>query len=136
MNQKYDRDFIDKLFEQTHTIAVVGLSDNPERTSYQVSQAMQNYGFKMIPINPTIDSALGEKAYPRLRDVKEQVDIVNVFRRSIFLKDIAAEAVEIGAKVLWAQQGVVDQDVEHLYNKDLLIVMDQCIKVAYQQIQK
>ncbi|MBM7540793.1 CoA-binding protein [Amphibacillus cookii] len=120
-----------EIFNQTTTIAVVGLSDQPNRISYQVSQVMQKVGFKIIPVNPNIQSSLGEKAYRHLSEIPEPVDIVNVFRKSLFLKDIAKETVQIGAKVLWAQQGVVDEAVYELYNKDLFIVMDSCIKVAY-----
>nr|WP_026065210.1 CoA-binding protein [Amphibacillus jilinensis] len=120
------------IFNQAKTIAVVGLSDQSNRVSYQVSQVMKQAGFKIIPVNPNIQSSLGEKAYHHLSEIPGPIDIVNVFRKSIFLKDIAEEAVGIGANVLWAQQGVVDEAVYELYNKDLFVVMDLCIKVAYQ----
>ncbi|WP_440895533.1 CoA-binding protein [Amphibacillus sp. Q70] len=120
-----------KIFDEAKTIAVVGLSDKPERTSYQISELMQGYGFKIIPVNPKVDQVLGEKAYPSLTAIPEPVDIVNVFRRSEFLKEIAAETKEIKAKVLWAQQGVYDEEVYQEYHDDFDIVMDLCIKVAY-----
>lgn len=92
---------------------------------------MQGYGFKIIPVNPKVDQVLGEKAYPSLTTISEPVDIVNVFRRSEFLKQIAAETKEIKAKVLWAQKGVYDEEVYQAYHHDFDIVMDLCIKVAY-----
>ncbi|MBW7461248.1 CoA-binding protein, partial [Paenibacillus sepulcri] len=84
------REEIKEILEQTNTIAVVGLSDNPERTSYLVSQAMQAKGYRIIPVNPNADTILGEKSYPSLRDIPEKVDLVNVFRRSEHTPPIAA----------------------------------------------
>ncbi|MDV2888182.1 CoA-binding protein, partial [Alkalihalophilus pseudofirmus] len=84
---------------------VVGLSSNPERTSYQVSAALQKAGYEIIPGNPTIDEALGVKAVASLKDIEGHIDIVNVFRRSEQLLDVAKEFAEIDADVFWAQQG-------------------------------
>ena len=123
-----------EIFEQSKTIAVVGLSDKPERTSYQISKHMQDYGFKIIPVNPKVDQVLGEKAYPSLKDIPGSVDIVNVFRRSEFLKEIAEEAKEINTKVFWAQEGIYDQAVYQDYHQDFQIVMDLCIYLAYKDV--
>ena len=90
---------IGEVLKKSKTIAVVGLSDKPERTSYMVSKAMQDAGYRIIPVNPTVDEVLGEKAVSSLKDIKEHVDIVNVFRRSEFLMDVAKEFVEIDADV-------------------------------------
>ncbi|PGR62718.1 CoA-binding protein [Bacillus cereus] len=123
---------IGEVLKKSKTIAVVGLSDKPERTSYMVSKAMQDAGYRIIPVNPTVDEVLGEKAVSSLKDIKEHVDIVNVFRRSEFLMDVAKEFVESDADVFWAQLGVQDEDTyKFLKEKDYTVIMDRCIKVEH-----
>ncbi|AJH18529.1 hypothetical protein S3E15_04813 [Bacillus mycoides] len=123
---------IGEVLKKSKTIAVVGLSDKPERTSYMVSKAMQDAGYRIIPVNPTVDEVLGEKAVPSLADIKEHVDIVNVFRRSEFLMGVAKEFVEIDADLFWAQLGVQDEDTYKLLKeKDYTVIMDRCIKVEH-----
>ncbi|NLI68023.1 MAG: CoA-binding protein [Bacilli bacterium] len=123
---------IRNILDEAKTIAVVGLSDNPERTSYQVSEAMQKAGYKIIPVNPKVDEVLGEKAYARLSDIEEKIDIINVFRRSEFLPEIAKEALKTDCKVFWAQQGVVNEEAYHLLKENgFTVIMDLCIKVAH-----
>lgn len=123
---------IGEVLKKSKTIAVVGLSDKPERTSYMVSKAMQDAGYRIIPVNPTVDEVLGEKAVSSLKDIKEHVDIVNVFRRSEFLMDVAKEFAEIDADVFWAQLGVQDEDTYKLLKeKDYTVIMDRCIKVEH-----
>lgn len=123
---------IGEVLKKSKTIAVVGLSDKPERTSYMVSKAMQDAGYRIIPVNPTVDEVLGEKAVSSLKDIKEHVDIVNIFRRSEFLMDVAKEFVEIDADVFWAQLGVQDEDTyKVLKEKDYTVIMDRCIKVEH-----
>ncbi|KHE66800.1 CoA-binding protein, partial [Halobacillus sp. BBL2006] len=89
--QNPTKDEIKQLLDESKTIAVVGLSDKPHRTSYQVSKAMQEAGYKIIPVNPSIQESLGEKSYASLKDVKEPIDIINVFRRSEYLPEVARE---------------------------------------------
>lgn len=122
-----------KILEEAKTIAVVGLSANPERTSYQISEAMQKAGYKIIPVNPTIDGkVLGEQAYPSLLDVKEKIDIINVFRRPEYLPEIAKEAAQTDCRVFWAQQGIVNEEAYHyLKERDFTVIMDLCIKVVH-----
>lgn len=123
---------IRNILDEAKTIAVVGLSDNPERTSYQVSEAMQKAGYKIIPVNPKVDEVLGEKAYARLPDIEEKIDIINVFRRSEFLPEVAKEALKTDCKVFWAQQGVVNEEAYHLLKENgFTVIMDLCIKVAH-----
>lgn len=123
---------IKNVLKEAKTIAVVGLSDNPERTSYQVTKAMQDAGYRIIPVNPKVDEVLGEKAYPSLLDIEEEFDIINVFRRSEFLPDIAKEAIQTDCKVFWAQQGVMNEEAyEILKEHDFTVIMDVCIKVAH-----
>lgn len=121
---------IKEILEQTKTIAVVGLSDNPERTSYMVTEAMQKLGYKIIPVNPNVDHVLGEQSYPSLTAIGQPVDMVNVFRRSEFITPIAEEAVAIKAKTLWLQQGIInEQAADYAQAHGLDVVMDRCIKV-------
>ncbi|MFQ3543214.1 CoA-binding protein [Halobacillus rhizosphaerae] len=122
---------IKKLLNESKTIAVIGLSDNPGRTSYQVSQAMQEAGYRIIPVNPTIQESLGEKAYASISEVKEPIDIINVFRRPEHLPEIAKECKGVKAKAFWGQQGVIHPEAyEQLKDSDMLVIMDMCIKVA------
>jgi uncharacterized protein len=125
-----NREEIKQILEKTKVIAVVGLSDNPDRTSYMVSEAMQNKGYRIIPVNPNAKQILGEKCYASLTDIPEQIDIVNVFRRSEFIVPIAEEAIKVKAKVLWLQLGVYNEEAASLAgNQGLSVIMDRCIKV-------
>lgn len=117
-----------ELLRSAHTIAVVGLSSSRMRTSYGVSQYMQSAGYRIIPVNPNEREALGEKAYARLEDVSEKIDIVNVFRRSEFVAEVVDSAITIGAKAIWMQEGVEDEESAQRATKaGLLVVMDRCI---------
>lgn len=128
---------IKDLLEESKTIAVVGLSNNPDRTSYQIAKAMQDKGYKIIPINPNVDQVLGEKSYNSLKEVDESIDIINIFRRSEYLPAIAEEAKNIKSKGFWTQLGVFHKDVPKiLENNDTLVIMDLCIKVAHAIIVK
>lgn len=130
MFQNPTREQIKQMLLDARTIAVVGLSDNPDRISYGVSKAMQDKGYRIIPVNPNAQQVLGETSYPSLRDVPEPVDIVNVFRRSEYVVPVAEEAVLIGAKVFWLQQGIVNEEAADIAVRGgLAVVMDRCIKV-------
>jgi predicted CoA-binding protein len=123
-----DTDRITQLLQQAKTIAVVGLSDNPMRTSYDVSEYMQRQGYHIIPVNPAIASALGEKSYPALSDVPGKIDIVNVFRRSVFVPEIVDEVIRLKLPALWLQEGVVDEEAaEKARQTGIFVVMDRCI---------
>lgn len=120
------------ILKKAKRIAVVGLSDKPERTSYQVTKAMQEAGYEIIPVNPNVDEVLGEKAVASLKDIEGHVDIVNIFRRSEFLPELAREFVEIDADVFWAQQGIVNEEAyEFLKEHGKTVIMDRCIKVIH-----
>ncbi|MCY9588511.1 CoA-binding protein [Paenibacillus chitinolyticus] len=124
------RDEIKTLLASAGPIAVVGLSDNPERVSHMVSAAMKSRGYEIIPVNPNADVILGGKSYASLSDIPGNVDIVNVFRRSDQVVPIAEEAVRKGAKVLWLQQGVYNEEAAEIAQRGgLKVVMDRCIKV-------
>lgn len=124
------RERIKEILQEATNIAVVGLSDKPDRTSYMVSKAMQLRGYRIIPVNPNVDRILGETSYPSLCDIPEKVHIVNVFRRSELVVPVAEEAVKIGAKVFWLQLGIMnDEAAEIATAAGLEVIMDRCIKV-------
>jgi len=126
------RDQIGVLLKKAKRIAVVGLSGNPERTSYMVSEAMQKAGYEIIPVNPAVDEVLGVKAVASLKEIEGHLDIVNVFRRSEFLPEIAREFAEIDADIFWAQLGVANQEAyDFLKEKGCTVIMDRCIKVEH-----
>ena len=107
------------------TIAVVGLSPRPERPSHYVALYLQEQGYRVIPVNPQLDNVLGEKCYPDLKSIPEPVDMVDVFRRSSLVGPIVDEAIEIGAKYIWMQDGVIDeQAAERAESAGLSVVMN------------
>lgn len=124
------RDEIKRILQETKNIAVVGLSGDSDKTSHMVSAAMQAKGYRIIPVNPKETEILGEKCYKSLADIPEPIDIVNVFRRPEHTPPIAAEAVSAGAKVLWLQLGIVNDEAAAIAaDGGLTVVMDRCIKV-------
>ncbi|MCQ6276346.1 CoA-binding protein [Bacillus sp. V3B] len=126
------RDEIRDILKKAKRIAVVGLSDKPDRTSYMVSQAMQNAGYEIIPVNPTAAEILGVKAVSSLKEIEGHVDIVNVFRRSEFLPEVAKEFAEMDADIFWAQQGLENEEAyQFLKEKGYTVIMDRCIKVEH-----
>lgn len=126
---------IKKMLEDAEVIAVVGHSDNPSRTSYQIADYLQRAGYRVYAVNPTVDRINGEKSYPSLAAVPEAVDIVDVFRRSEHLAGVVDEAVKVGAKNVWAQLGVYDREAETKgVAAGLGVVMDRCIKVEHMRL--
>jgi len=103
-------DLVDQQLQNSKTIAVVGLSGDPERISFRVTRYMQEQGYRIIPVNPMIEEVLGEKSYPDLRSVPEPIDMVNIFRRSELVPPVVDQAIEIGVKYIWMQDGVIDPD--------------------------
>lgn len=125
--QVNDPESIARLLE-ARIIAVVGLSSNPSRASHSVSRYMQTNGYRIIPINPNETSVLGEKAYARLEDVPEAIDLVDIFRRSEEAGHHVDEAVRIGARGVWLQEGVVDEEAaRRALEAGLDVAMDLCI---------
>jgi uncharacterized protein len=132
MIENPSREEMGKMLKKSKRIAVVGLSDNPERTSYMVSKAMQDSGYEIIPVNPSVSEVLGVKAVKALKDIEGHVDIVNVFRRSEFLPEIAKEYTEIDADIFWAQLGVENEEAYNfLKEKGHTVIMNRCIKVEH-----
>ncbi len=115
-----------------HTIAVVGISPKPDRPSYDVARYLLEQGYKIIPVNPVQEEILGQKCYPNLSAIPEPVDLVDIFRRPEHCPPIAKEAVAIGAKALWLQLGIVNDDAARIASDaGLLAVMDRCIKIEH-----
>lgn len=126
---------IERILRESKTVAVVGLSSNPERASYQVAKYLQEHGYRIIPINPTVDEVLGERSYASMTDVPYPVDVVDVFRRAEELGSIVDEAVANGAKVLWLQLGIVSEKVaQKARDVGLEVVMDHCMKQDHRKL--
>lgn len=124
-----------RILKENHTIAVVGLSADWFRPSYFAAKYMQEHGYRIIPVNPKYDEILGEKCYPDLKSIPEKVDIVDVFRKPQDCVPIAREAVEIGAKVLWLQIGVINDEAAGIAEAaGLDVVMDRCVKIEYARL--
>lgn len=121
-------DPITELLKRSKTIAVVGLSDSPLRASHGVSAYMQSQGYRIVPVNPTVDNVLGEDSYSSLLDVKEKIDIVNIFRRSEFVPDVVDQAIQLKVPAVWMQEGVVHEAAAEKARKaGILVIMDRCI---------
>ncbi|KWX87964.1 CoA-binding protein [Paenibacillus riograndensis] len=125
------REKIGEILAAAGNIAVVGLSDKTDRTSYMVAGAMQSRGYRIIPVNPSVDGEIcGEECYHTLAEIPEPVDSVNVCRRSEYCADVAREAADIGARVLWRQQGIISQEAADIAAEHgMTAIMDRCIKV-------
>jgi predicted CoA-binding protein len=128
MPRSSSSDPITEVLRQAKTIAVVGLSDSPLRPSHGVSAYMQAQGYKIIPVNPHISEALGEKSYPSLLEVPQKIDIVNIFRRPEFVEAIVDQAIKLKALAVWMQEGVInDRAAEKARKAGMFVAMDLCI---------
>lgn len=117
-----------ELLKTSRTIAVVGLSSKRHRPSYGVAEYLKSVGYRVIPVNPSETEVLGEKAYARLEDIPEHVDIVDIFRRSEFVPEIVESAIRIGARGVWMQEGVIHAEAaERARRAGLVVVMNACI---------
>lgn len=127
---------ITELLQTAKTIAVVGLSSSPLRPSYGVAAYLQTHGYRIIPVNPEIKGALGEKAYPSLKAVPEKIDIVDIFRRSENVPPVVEEAIELGVPAIWMQETVVHEDAAAKARQTgIFVVMDRCILKEHRQRQ-
>jgi len=119
---------IRELLRSSRVIAVVGLSGKKFRPSYGVAEYMQHEGYRIIPVNPNETEVLGEKSYARLEDIGEPIDIVDIFRRSEFVMPLVESAIRLGAKAVWMQEGVEDEEAaQKAREAGLFVVMDRCI---------
>ena len=124
-----------RILQQNRVIAVVGLSANWYRPSYFAAKYLQEHGYRIIPVNPRYEEILGEKCYPTLRDIPEPVDVVQIFQRGDQVLPFGEDAVEIGAKVVWMQLGIVNEEVaERARQAGLDVVMDRCMKIEHARL--
>lgn len=138
MNARFENpsnDEIRALLQQVKTIAVVGLSASPMRPSHGVARALQGFGYRIVPVNPTVTEVLGEKAWPRLGDLREPVDLVDVFRASSHVAGIVEDCIALKLPALWLQDGVIDTAAAlRARAAGLTVVMDRCIYRDYLQL--
>jgi predicted CoA-binding protein len=128
MGEINNDEVISSILDEAKTIAVVGLSSEPSRPSYSVSRYLQSNGYRIIPVNPNETSVLGEKSYASLDDIPEKVDLVDIFRRSDEAGRHVDEAIRMGARGVWLQEGVIDEAAaRRALDAGLRVVMDRCI---------
>src|SRR2546430_1304775 len=129
-----DGDPITKILRKYKNIAVVGLSSNPTRPSYGVTEYMQSAGYRIIPVNPNETEVLGEKSHARLEDVREKIEIVDIFRRAEEVAAVVQSAIRVGARVVWMQLGVENEAAaEHARAAGLTVVEDSCILIEHRK---
>lgn len=128
-------DQIRSLLQEVKSIAVVGLSPRPERPSYRVSRAMQGFGYRIVPVRPAVSEVLGEKAYAKLSDIPEKVDMVDVFRAGDQIDPIIDECIALGIQRLWLQDGVINEAAaERALAAGITVVMDRCVWRDYMDL--
>jgi uncharacterized protein len=122
------------ILNNYRVVAVVGLSPKPDRPSYRVAQYLQEHGFRIVPVNPRCQEILGEKGYAGLRDIPFPVEIVDIFRQVDAIPGIVDDAIAVGAKVVWMQQGLEEPDAARKAKEaGLQVVMDRCLKIEHGQ---
>ncbi len=127
-------DPVSDILDNTVTIAIVGLSSNPARVSFGVAAYLQGAGYRIIPVNPNETTVLGQKAYARLEDIPEQIDVVDVFRRSEYVPPVADSAIAIKAIALWLQLGIINEPAaEKARAAGLVVVEDACLLVEHKK---
>jgi predicted CoA-binding protein len=132
MNHEKINSHIEEILQNYKSIAVVGLSDKPYRDSYAVAKFMINQGYKVFPVNPTVETVLNIKSYPDLRAIEEKVELVDIFRKSDQVEPIIDRAIEMGARAVWMQLGVINFDAaSKALDAGLQVVMDRCWKIEY-----
>lgn len=126
---------IRELLARSRTIAIVGLSPNPQRPSHRIALRLREWGYRVIPVRPAIERVLGEKAYARLTDVPERIDLVDVFRAAQHLDPIVRDCIERKVPALWLQQGIVNEaGAARAAAAGIRVVMDRCIAVDYRHL--
>ena len=129
MHEDYPESYLKKILTEAKTIAIVGASSDPNRDSYKVMKFLIDYEYQIYPVNPNETNILGRKCYPDLESIEEKIDMVDVFRAEKFILDISKVAIKIGAKILWTQEGIIDEKAASLgRSSGLKVVMDKCPK--------
>ncbi len=125
---------IDQILRESRTIAVVGLSDKPDRASYRVAKYLQEHGYRIVPVNPALTEVLGERSYPDLASIPGPVDVVDIFRRSEDVPPVVEAAIAKGARVVWMQEGIVNEEAAgRARAAGLKVVMNLCIKKEHEK---
>jgi len=125
------------ILRNSSVIAVVGLSNDAWKDSHRVAAYLKEHGYRIIPVNPAADEILGEKSYPDLKSIPDKVDVVDVFRRPEHLPEIADQAISIGAKVLWMQSGIKNEEAaEKAENAGLTVIQDECMMARHSGLMK
>ncbi|MCB2182520.1 MAG: CoA-binding protein [Desulfobulbaceae bacterium] len=126
---------IKNILQNSQTIAVVGLSPKESRPSNMVARYLQEVGYKIIPVNPGQTEILGETCYRNLLDIREPVDVVDIFRRPEDVLPVVADAIKIKAKVIWMQEGIINEEAARLARQNgLTVIMDRCLKVDHESL--
>jgi len=127
-----DVEMIRNILQSTKTIATVGLSKNKEKVSNSVAAYLQSQGYRVIPVNPTVDEVLGEKSYPDLESIPVDIDVVQIFRRPDDVPPLVDDAIKVGAKVVWMQEGIVNEEAaQAAQDAGLQVVMDACMRAMH-----
>jgi uncharacterized protein len=135
MESDYEK-MIRDILTSTRTIASVGVSSNPEKESHRVVWYLQEQGYRIFPVNPTATEILGEKVYASLSEIPEAVDVVQVFRKPEDVPPVVEEAIKIGAKVVWMQEGIVNEEAAQMAEQaGLQVVMDACMRAAHRHFE-
>jgi len=125
----------EKILTEYHNIAVVGASSNPERDSYKVASYLMEHGYHVIPVNPNAHEILGKNSYPDLSSIPEKVEVMDIFRRSEEVMPIVDEAIEIGARVVWMQKGIINEAAAaKARDAGLLVVMNKCMHEEHERL--
>lgn len=128
---------ISNILKKYKNIAIIGLSDSPVKPSNQVATYMQKAGFRIFPVNPRYQQVLGIECYPDLKSINYKIDIVNIFRPAQVVPPIVEEAIQIGAKVIWMQLGIVNEEAAKVAeNHGLIVIMDRCIKIEHRRLHR
>ena len=126
-----------EILESSRVVAIVGLSADPERPSHRVASYLKQHGYRIIPVNPTLKEVLLETSFPSLAGISEPVDVVDIFRRSEDVMPIVEEAIKIGAKVIWMQEGIISREAAAKAEKaGLKVVMDKCMRKELMKIKE
>ena len=129
MHEDYPESYLKKILTEAKTIAIVGASSDPNRDSYKVMKFLIDHEYKIYPVNPNETEILGRKRYPSLKSIEEKIDMIDVFRAEEFVFDITMEAIKIDAKILWTQEGIIDEKAASIgRSSGLEVVMNKCPK--------
>jgi predicted CoA-binding protein len=130
-----DDKLMKEILSSAKTVASVGISGNEQKVSNSIGVFLMDHGYHLIPVNPTADEILGQKSYPNLTSVPEKIDVVQVFRRPEDVPPVVDEAIKVGAKVVWMQEGIVNEvAAKQAREAGLQVVMDACMRVTYQRL--